>query len=59
MAGWGVRKGAMVTLFALMEIPTEHAMSVSVTFGILMLLTALPAGLLWVRGRARNSLQDQ
>ena len=49
MAGWGVREGAMVALFGLMGVAPAQAMSVSIAFGVLMLLTALPAGFLWFR----------
>ena len=47
MAGWGVREGTMVALFGLIGVAPEQAMSVSIAFGVLMLLTALPAGFLW------------
>lgn len=39
----------MVALFDLVDIPPAQAMTVSVTFGVLMVLTSLPAGLLWFR----------
>ena len=58
MAGWGVREGAMVALFGLMEVPSLHAMSLSVTFGVLMLLTSLPAGILWLRSDERSKQRD-
>ena len=58
MAGWGVREGAMVALFGLMEVPSLHAVSISVTFGVLMLLTSLPAGILWLRSDERSKQRD-
>lgn len=54
MAGWGVREGTMVALFGLVDIPPAQAMTVSVTFGVLMVLTSLPAGLLWLRSAGRG-----
>lgn len=48
MAGWGVREGTMVALFGLMGVAPAQALSISVAFGFLMLLTALPAGLFWM-----------
>ena len=54
MAGWGVREGTMVALFGLVDIPPAQAMTVSVTFGMLMVLTSLPAGLLWLRSAGRG-----
>lgn len=53
MAGWGVREGAMVALFGLVGIAPAQAMTVSVTFGVLMVLTSLPGGLLWLRSAVR------
>ena len=54
MAGWGVREAAMVTLFGLVDIPPAQAMAVSIAFGMLMVLTSLPAGLLWLRSVAND-----
>ena len=58
MAGWGVREGTMVALFGLVEIPSAQIMTVSVTFGVLMVLTSLPAGLLWLRSAARDQQRE-
>lgn len=58
MAGWGVREGAMVALFGFMDIPPAQAMTVSVTFGVLMILTSLPAGLLWLRSAVRGHQRE-
>lgn len=55
MAGWGVREGAMVALFGLVDVSPAQATTVSVTFGVLMVLTALPAGLLWLRSDVRTT----
>lgn len=49
MAGWGVREGAMVVAFGLIQVPQSDAIAVSVLFGATLLLTSLPGGLLWWR----------
>ena len=50
LAGWGLREGAMVVLFALLGMPREIALGVSILFGICMLLSALPGACLWLFG---------
>jgi hypothetical protein len=49
MIRYRATSSAMVALFDLVDIPPAQAMTVSVTFGVLMVLTSLPAGLLWFR----------
>jgi hypothetical protein len=48
IAGWGVREGAMVALFALVGVPTDGALVLSILFGLLDALISLPGGVLWV-----------
>lgn len=48
IAGWGVREGAVVTGFGMIGVPAEGALVLSLLFGILALVSALPGGLLWV-----------
>ena len=48
----------MVALFGFMDIPPAQAMTVSVTFGVLMILTSLPAGLLWLRSAVRGHQRE-
>ncbi len=57
-AGWGVREGAMVTLFGVAGVPGEVALVVSILFGVLLLAAALPGlalylGMRFERGTAR------
>jgi uncharacterized protein (TIRG00374 family) len=47
VAGWGLRESAMATGFSLVHAPQAPALAASVTFGVLILLLALPGGLLW------------
>jgi len=48
IAGWGVREGAMVAVFALVGVPTDGALVLSILFGLLDALISLPGGVLWV-----------
>lgn len=51
-AGWGLREGAMVTMFAFAGVATEAALAISVLFGLALLITALPGWLLWLGRRS-------
>ena len=46
LAGWGIREGAMVAVFGLLGVPAEHSIAVSVAYGIAVLLSCLPGGLM-------------
>jgi glycosyltransferase 2 family protein len=45
IAGWGLREGAVVAVFALVGVPMEGALLMSVLLGLLLLLVSLPGGL--------------
>jgi glycosyltransferase 2 family protein len=45
IAGWGLREGAMVAVFALVGVPMEGSLLMSVLLGLLLLLVSLPGGL--------------
>lgn len=49
LGGWGVREVGMVTLFGSIGVPAEPALALSLLWGVLPLLIALPAFLLWRR----------
>ena len=52
-AGWGIREGAMIVGLGLAGIAAADALAVSVAFGLLQVVLAVPGGLLWLaRGRA-------
>jgi len=42
LAGWGVRESAMVGIFMLVGAPKEAVLSVSVIYGLILIITALP-----------------
>ncbi len=52
-AGWGVREGASVVMLGLVGIGADHALAISVLFGLALLVAVLPGLLLWLRGGRR------
>ncbi len=50
-AGWGVREGASVIMLGFVGLDSDHAVAVSVLFGLGLLVAGLPGCLLWL-GRA-------
>ncbi|GAB6051444.1 lysylphosphatidylglycerol synthase transmembrane domain-containing protein [Magnetospira thiophila] len=53
IAGWGVREGAMVTAFGMIGVSAEGALALSLVFGGVGLVCALPGGIIWSLGRDR------
>ena len=54
IAGWGLREGAMVAVFALVGVPMDGALLMSVLLGLLLLLVSLPGGLVLVFSEFRT-----
>jgi len=54
IAGWGVRETAMVTAFALVGVPEESALVLSILFGVVTMATALPGGLVFLMAGGRK-----
>ena len=52
-AGWGLREASVVAAFALTGIASEPALSVSIAFGLIILIASLPGLVLWLTGAAR------
>lgn len=48
IAGWGVREQILVILLGALGIGATQAISVSILFGIVLLIGGLPGGLLWL-----------
>lgn len=57
LAGWGVREGAVVALFALAGVAADQALAVSILFGLTMAVTSLPGVALWLAS-GRRTLKD-
>jgi uncharacterized membrane protein YbhN (UPF0104 family) len=54
VAGWGVREGAMVTALGFIGVNSTDALLLSVLFGLLGIIVALPGGLVWLAGGERR-----
>lgn len=48
VAGWGVREGAMIAMFALAGVGAESTLAVSILFGLVMVVISMPGGLVWL-----------
>ena len=58
IAGWGLREGAMVTLFAFVGVGQSDAFVLSVLFGVVNLLLSLPGGLVWLASGGRKAADE-
>jgi len=54
VAGWGVREGAMVSLFALVGVSGESALAISILYGIVLALISLPGAAFWLASGTRT-----
>ncbi len=54
IAGWGVREGAMVEVFAMAGVSAGGALAVSLLFGVIVAIVSLPGGWLWISSREHN-----
>ena len=52
IAGWGVREGVMVVGFGYLGVVPEAALALSILYGLLMLVVALPGGVAWALKRS-------
>jgi glycosyltransferase 2 family protein len=55
ISGWGVREGAMIACLALVGIPSETALSVSLLLGAISMVIGVAGGLIWLASRERNT----
>jgi hypothetical protein len=51
LAGWGVRESAMVGIFILVGASKELILSVSILYGVMLIVASLPGLLVWLRGK--------
>jgi len=51
LAGWGVREGAMVGIFMLIGAAKEPVLSVSMLYGLIVVLHSLPGMLFWLESK--------
>ncbi len=57
VAGWGLREGAAAALWSAVSLPAEEGVLVSVAYGVLVLASALPGGVVLLWGRATPGRQ--
>lgn len=50
VAGWGLREGSFVAAFGVLGVPAADAFALSVLFGLVIVATSLPGGLIWLLG---------
>ncbi len=55
VGGWGVRESAMIMLFGLVGVPASATLMLSIQLGLLLLIVALPGGVLWLFMKPRAS----
>ena len=52
-AGWGLREGAMIIALGVYGVPQETALALSLVYGVLHLVSALPGLALWILKKRR------
>lgn len=50
LGGWGVREASMVTMLATVDVPIEKSLLLSVLYGVIMIIAALPGGFFLLNG---------
>lgn len=58
IAGWGVRETAMVTAFSFVGLPASSTLVLSILFGVVTMVTALPGGLVFLMAGGRK-MEDE
>lgn len=51
LAGWGIRETAMVGIFMLIGAPKEEILSISIMYGVMLIIASLPGLVVWYRGK--------
>lgn len=57
-AGWGLREGAIILALGVYGVPQETALALSLIYGVLHLVSALPGLVLWVLEKRRSRPSD-
>ena len=58
IAGWGVREQILVILLGALGVGATQAVSVSILFGVVLLVGGLPGGVLWLIGKKSSQTID-
>jgi hypothetical protein len=51
LAGWGIREGAMIGLFTLLGANTVTVLSMSILYGIVLIVASLPGLVVYMKGK--------
>jgi uncharacterized membrane protein YbhN (UPF0104 family) len=51
LAGWGVREGGMIGLFTLLGADLTLVMSMSIIYGLILIITSLPGLVVYLTGK--------
>ena len=57
LGGWGIRENIMVMVMSSINLQEEFSLSLSIIFGLIMLLVGIPGGLLWILGKFRVKIK--
>jgi uncharacterized protein (TIRG00374 family) len=58
IAGWGVREQALVVILGGLGVDAVHALSISIMFGLLLIVGGLPGGLIWLTLRRQDATAE-
>ena len=56
LAGWGVREGAMIGLFTLIGADNSIVLSMSILYGIILIIASLPGLQVYISGRHKQTV---
>lgn len=51
LAGWGIREGAMVGIFMLVGADQTKVLTMSILYGLLLIVSALPGSYFWIKSK--------
>ena len=49
ISGWGIRENVMIWLMTPLGVPAEQALGLSIWFGLVSIIAAIPGGVLWLK----------
>ncbi len=52
LAGWGIREGAMIGIFTLVYNDKEKILAMSILYGLLLIISALPGSYFWIKSKS-------
>lgn len=55
LAGWGIREGAMVGIFMLVYDDKAKILAMSILYGLLLIIGALPGSYFWVKNKTQKA----